>query len=383
MKKYDYIIIGAGCAGLSLLMRLMDDPGFPAKKVLLIDKEKKENNDRTWCFWEKEKGYFESIVHKSWNDLVVKSESATLSLDLNDYVYKMIRGIDFYGYCFRRIASSGNIEYMQWDVSEVNNLDGQITIITNCGILKAEAGFVFSSVFQAPVKNIRKHYLLQHFKGWLIKTPTEVNPQQALLMDFSVDQKDYPAAFAYVLPLSADRALVEYTVFSAGVLAQEEYDSELRKYIQHALEIQDYSIEHSEHGAIPMTNHRFPLYKNGIFYIGSAGGQTKPSTGYTFHFIQKQAMQLASIIKSGKKNIPGNAKTSSRFQLYDSILLNVLSREKMTGADIFMRLFQRVPAWLIFKFLDNETLLSEEIKILRAMPSRIFLPVAAREIINL
>lgn len=383
MKKYDYIIIGAGCAGLSLLMRLMDAPGFPAKKVLLIDKEKKEHNDRTWCFWEKENGYFESIVYKSWNDLVVKSKSATLSLDLTGYTYKMIRGIDFYEYCFKRITSCDNIEYMQRDVREVNNRDGHITIATNAGVLEAEACFVFSSIFQAPAKNSGKHYLLQHFKGWLIKTPTKMfSAQQASLMDFSVEQKNYPAAFAYVLPLSADRALVEYTIFSEEVLAQEGYDSELKKYIQHTSDIQDYSIEHSEYGVIPMTNHRFPSYKNGIFFIGTAGGQTKPSTGYTFRFIQKQAAQLASSIVNGNKNILAGNKLPFRFYLYDSILLNVLARKKMTGADIFMRLFQRVPAWLIFKFLDNETLLSEEIKILRAMPPRIFLPAAIREIVQ-
>ncbi|MBX3254796.1 MAG: hypothetical protein KF862_11700 [Chitinophagaceae bacterium] len=383
MKKYDYIIIGAGCAGLSLLMQFMNDPGFSVKKVLLIDKEKKENNDRTWCFWEKENGYFESIVYKRWTDLVVKNRSLRQSLDLNSYVYKMIRGIDFYEYCFKRIVSAGNIEYIQRDVLEINNRNGHITITTNSGVLEAEAGFVFSSVFQAPAKNSGKYYLLQHFKGWLIKTRTEIfNLQQALLMDFSVDQKNHPAAFAYMLPLSATEALVEYTVFSEAVLPQEEYDTALKEYIQNELGVQDYSITHTEFGVIPMTNHRFPLYKNGIFFIGTAGGQTKPSTGYTFRFIQKQAAQLASAIVNGSNNMAVSNKPPARFYLYDSILLNVLTRKKMTGSDIFMRLFQRVPAWLIFKFLDNETLPAEEIKILKAMPSRIFLPAATREIIK-
>ena len=44
-----------------------------------------------------------------------------------------------------------------------------------------------------------------------------------------------------------------------------------------------------EFGIIPMTNADFPFFKNGMYYIGTAGGQTKASTGYTFRFIQKQA----------------------------------------------------------------------------------------------
>jgi lycopene beta-cyclase len=32
-KHYDYIITGAGCAGLSLLMRMMEDPFFLRKNI--------------------------------------------------------------------------------------------------------------------------------------------------------------------------------------------------------------------------------------------------------------------------------------------------------------------------------------------------------------
>ena len=61
-KSYDYIILGAGCAGLSLLMRMIGSNQFNDKKILLIDKEQKNKNDRTWCFWEKDKGLFDPVV---------------------------------------------------------------------------------------------------------------------------------------------------------------------------------------------------------------------------------------------------------------------------------------------------------------------------------
>ena len=381
MKKYDYIIIGAGCAGLSLLMRLMDDPDFFAKKVLVIDKERKENNDRTWCFWERGKGYFESILHRTWNDVVIKSVENSLTLAMDAYRYKMIRGIDFYQYCFKRLLSAGNIDYRVEHVSDISNNNGLVTITTAAGSLEVNAGFVFSSVFAKPDIIQNKYYLLQHFKGWVITTKSDTfTPSRALLMDFSVDQKNYPAAFAYVLPLSATQALVEYTIFSEDVLAQEAYDSALEKYIRHNLNIEEYSVDHSEFGVIPMTNHQFPLYKNSVYYIGAAGGQTKPSTGYTFQFIQKQAAHLASVLTRGGNIKPVHALFSSRFYWYDSILLNVLSTKKMKGSDVFMRLFQRVPASLIFKFLDNETSFLEELKILRSMPAGKFLPAAIKEI---
>ena len=62
-KEYDYIIAGAGCAGLSLLMRMNGDPFFADKKILVVDAAGKNQNDRTWCFWEKEPDIFGAIRH--------------------------------------------------------------------------------------------------------------------------------------------------------------------------------------------------------------------------------------------------------------------------------------------------------------------------------
>jgi len=57
-KVYDYIIAGGGCAGLSLVMRMLKEPQLSTKKILIIDKDSKQLNDRTWCYWEKGEGFF-------------------------------------------------------------------------------------------------------------------------------------------------------------------------------------------------------------------------------------------------------------------------------------------------------------------------------------
>ena len=55
MNKYDYIIIGAGASGLLLADAMGNDSFFADKKILILDKEAKKTNDRTWCYWEKGK----------------------------------------------------------------------------------------------------------------------------------------------------------------------------------------------------------------------------------------------------------------------------------------------------------------------------------------
>ncbi|GAB3824620.1 hypothetical protein GCM10028895_33210 [Pontibacter rugosus] len=39
-QHYDYIIAGAGAAGLSLLCYLLEEPALRQKKILLLDREK-------------------------------------------------------------------------------------------------------------------------------------------------------------------------------------------------------------------------------------------------------------------------------------------------------------------------------------------------------
>ena len=50
MKYYDYIITGAGAAGLMLAFRLSKDSFFDRKSILIIDPIKRITEDRTWSF---------------------------------------------------------------------------------------------------------------------------------------------------------------------------------------------------------------------------------------------------------------------------------------------------------------------------------------------
>ena len=50
---YDYIIIGAGMAGLQLANAFIDDSHFKSKSILIIEPHQKNPTEKTWCFWEK------------------------------------------------------------------------------------------------------------------------------------------------------------------------------------------------------------------------------------------------------------------------------------------------------------------------------------------
>ncbi len=381
MKHYDYIIAGAGAAGLSLLTRLIKSNQFEGKKILLIDKDRKKGNDRTWCFWEKEEGFFERLIHKQWPQLIFHSKKASIPLQIDPYRYKMLRSQDLYEYCFALIELNPNVEVRYESIKKIETEAKIATVKTDRASYSAD--YVFNSIlFEKPKVNAHQHYLLQHFTGWFIETEKPCfDPQTATFMDFRVDQS-LGTTFVYVLPTSTTTALVEYTFFNETVAEDAQYENWLKDYIDQFLKIKHYKINETEFGVIPMTNYAFPKQNGRIINIGTAGGQTKASSGFTFQFIQKQTTKIVEQMILNGNPVVKPSFFSKRFNLYDSTLLNVLRHKKMEGIEIFHKIFAHVNHRSILRFLDNESNFADELKIMNSQPTILFMKAAFKELIS-
>ncbi|TMI64922.1 MAG: lycopene cyclase [Bacteroidetes bacterium] len=376
-QGYDYIISGAGCAGLSLLMYMIDSGKFSDKRILLVDREEKNKNDRTWCFWETSAGLFENCVYKRWDKMWFHDIGFSKLLDIQPYQYKMIRGIDFYKHCFAVINDQKKIDIVYGNVKGVTTEDGKAVLFINDE--KITADYIFNSIlFEKPVLKKNEHYLLQHFKGCVIETAVpSFNPSEATMMDFRVDQQD-GTTFVYVMPFTETKALVEYTLFTETLLKPPQYDEALKNYISEYLKIKDYSLLEEEFGVIPMTNHRFQGIDHCIINIGTAGGQTKASSGYTFMFIQKHSKAIVhQIIKTGQPEV---SVFSRRFHFYDSVLLEVLAGKKLSARNIFTPIIKKNKLQHLLRFMDNESSLSEDYKIISSLPTWTFLKAALKQL---
>lgn len=371
-KKYDYIIVGAGAAGLMLANAMIADDFFSGKSILLLDKDSKQTNDRTWCFWEKHEGQFDSIVHKKWNHIYFGGKQFSKRYAINPYTYKMIRGIDFYNSILQRIENSPNIIFKQAQVTDVTD-DGQNVKVST--LKESYVGKkVFNSIFNYEMATHQKKYpvLQQHFVGWFVKTQKPIfDTDQATYMDFSIAQKGN-TRFMYVLPTSAHEALIEYTLFSEDLLPKVEYEIALKDYLKKDFDCTDYEIAATEMGSIPMTCYDFQEHHSAnIRYIGTAGGWAKPSTGYTFASTARKIPVLLDYIKTGKPLHQLSFK--NRFWFYDLLFLDVLYKDNANGYHIFETLFKNRNPKLIFKFLDEQTSFWEDIKYISGCPKKPFI----------
>jgi len=366
--NFDYIILGGGAAGLSLAYRMAKDDFFSHKRICLIEKVEKQQNDRTWCFWEKEDGPFESIIDKRWDTLHFYSKTLEKSLDITPYQYKMISGLTFYRHTLPVIREASNITHIHAEVESMEEEKGGVRVHASGNTY--EAPIVFKSYLTLPEIDKSKHlYVDQHFKGFVISTSEDIfKPNEATFMDFRIPQEG-DTRFFYVLPQNERKALVEVAIFSNDLWDQDRYDKIVKDYIRDYLQIKNYTIEEEEFGVIPMTTYPFKKHNtHRIFHIGTGGGIVKPSSGYAFKRIQEHSDQVIECIKKDLPLSKSYDGLHGRFLLYDKTMLHAMLHNGVPGEKIFTKLFEKKKASSIFKFLNQKTNLAEEVNIFTAPP---------------
>ncbi len=350
MKDFDYIIIGGGCAGLSLAYELEVSKKLINKTLAIIEPRKEYRRDKTWSFWKVFDHNFDDCVIKSWNNFSINTNSNLNKLISEEFPYQSIDSGLFYKKINEKLSTNKNIQFFK-NINQVSTINS----------------FIFNSV---PEINPDGSKMWQHFQGVEIETNKDIFDDQIInLMDFNCEQRNN-VHFFYTLPFTKNRALIETTWLSnLEDKALMDYDWQLDNYIKNNLNIKNYRINFTEKGAIPLF---YPVIKNEKkkINIGSAGGMTRLSTGYTFLNIQEHSKFIRKNIDDIENKEIFNIKKKYRF--LDNIFLKVLKNNPEKMPNIFFKMFENSSNTVI-KFLSNKSNILEDINIIRKMPKRIFI----------
>ncbi|MFD2726192.1 lycopene cyclase family protein [Hyunsoonleella rubra] len=358
---FDYVIIGSGLAGLQLALKMASDSFFDDKTIALIDASKKNSNDKTWSFWETEPSQWNHILHQSWKQAKVITSKNEMEMNLSPYAYKTIRAIDFYKYAKSTLENHQNFQFLVDEVVYTHE-DSKVIVKTKKRSYTAE--HVFDSRIPVEFYNNNKSLNInQHFKGIVIKTEREVfDAKSFTMMDYRLKDGEQ-TSFTYVLPFSKHEALVEFTYFTEHIVETSVYDGFLQTYIKKYLKIDDYKIIESEQGNIPMSTFPFDKFNTEkITKIGTGGGWVKPSTGYSFKHTEKKVAKVLDNIKANKR--PSDSLFSKKYRFFDTVFLKVLKEENHKGEWIFNQFYSRNRPASMFRFLDEESSVKEELKIM-------------------
>ena len=350
MKEFDYVIKGAGCAGLSLAYELNQNQKLEKKTLAIVEPRQIYDRDKTWSFWKTINHNFDDCVIKNWSNFTVNIKGKMHHLKCDDTPYQTVNSGIFYKKIISNLKSNSNISFFK-DINEINT----------------ERSLVFNSV---PNKGEFKDRLWQHFFGVEIETPKDTFDDKIFnLMDFDCDQRN-SVHFYYTLPFSKNKALIETTWLSS--LNNEnimDYENQIKEYLEKKLKIKDYKIIFKEKGAIPLFK-QINSTKNNEINIGTAGGMTRLSTGYTFLNIQEHSKYIRENlekIKNKKKYTIGK-----KYHFLDEIFIRVLKDNPKLMPEIFFKMFE-VESKKVINFLSNKSNLLEDISVILKMPKIIFI----------
>lgn len=363
-RLLDAVILGGGAAGLGLARQLLRSPSLSFAVIEPPDGPSRPP-ERTWCYWARQPDPLEEAVGASWALLRVHGTDGTpVMVDLTPLRYRMLRSTRFEALVHDRMARTPGAYLVRATAGTVHPVPGAVEV--HCS---AHDGRTFTvrarrSFDSRPPRTVppARTLLWQHFRGWFVRTATgRFDPDVVDLMDFRVPQPAHGLAFGYVLPLGSDRALVEYTEFSRAPLAPDAYEAALRHYTRDVLGLGTLTVEGTEQGAIPMTDARFP-HRTGptTFRIGTAGGATRPSTGYTFAAAQRHGGAIATALREDR-DVP--APYGRRVRAMDAVMLRALDTGRVDGPAFFTRLFRTTPPARLLGFLDGITSLREDVGI--------------------
>ncbi len=350
MRDYDYIIIGGGCAGLSLAYELEINNKLNEKTLAIVEPRTNYKRDKTWSFWRVSPHNFEDCVIKSWKDFSINIPSKNNYINCANTPYQSIDSGLFYEKIINKIKRNKNIYFLK--------------TIDNLNLSKS---IMFNSI---PNIKYNKNDLWQHFGGVEIEVKTRIFDSEIMnLMDFNCDQKN-SVHFFYTLPYSEKKALIESTWLSSMMDETEKnYDEQLKNYIENNLNIKNYKILYKEIGKIPLFYPRI-INKENEISIGTAGGMTRLSTGYTFLNIQDHSKYICKNLESLNKLKKFEIK--KKYKYLDKIFLKVLSKHPRKMPEIFYNMFTANNEKVI-RFLSNKSNFIDDINIILKMPKIMFI----------
>lgn len=368
-NTYQYIIAGAGASGLSLAWHMVQSP-LKDNRILVIDADMTPRNNKTWCFWHKGKPPFHNLIHKKWNTAEVLFNNEEVSDKLKHYTYYCIKSGDYKRYILNELQNHDKVDIVEAPIEQIIGNEQTPSLKTHQSSYSAD--YIFQSCFVPPqFKSPKIQFpLIQSFLGYDIETQQSLfDSETFLLMDFD-ESYEGGLAFMYVLPWSKSNALLEYTIFDEQIKSNEFYQNKIELYLSNKFGLKriDYRISRTEYGEIPMQDLPFaPWYQPRVMNIGSSGGLTKPSTGYTFMRIQEHSKAIVEQLQQdGTPALP--YRSSFRYRAYDLWLLQIMYNNPGKALQVFQDLFTKNKIDDIFKFLDEQNTLKEDFKIMNSVP---------------
>ena len=363
----DVAVLGGGCAGLSLAMRLAGD----GPSVTVVEPRAAYDEDRTWSFWRTAADPFVDCVRASWDRWAVTAGGERVVRASPVLRYQTLSARAVYDRALAAIDAAADVELRLATTveAEPRPIPNGFAVTTSAGELRA--GVVVDT---RPFGGTPGYG--QYFVGHEVQLDAAAFDAATVeLMSFAVPRRDR-IDFVYVLPFARDRALIEATSFAPAPPPRAELDALLADAVAARAGGRSVDVVRREAGFIPMQpgNARRAAATGhpGWVRAGIPGGAARPATGYAFQRIQHQTDRLAAALRAGATPQPVTLDGPVARGM-DALFLKVLRRWPGLGPELFRQLFAHAPADRLERFLSGSTASQDRLAVVAALPPTPFL----------
>ncbi len=364
MNDFDYVIAGAGLAGLSLAKCLIDSS--PDKTLCLIEPRQNYQRDHVWCFWNNAPKSLSVPQKKSWQKWKVRYKGKTNLCSSKRYPYCAVLSEDYYESRISHLEKSPKVNlYFGENVTATEYGSGLVTVKTDQRILSSKV------LFDSRPPQTRGNEFKQDFYGLHIRLDKGVFDDSCVtLMDFSGEEVGGGFHFYYLLPFSPTEALVESVYIGLDNFSQEEHHRLVLKHLAQEFGVHTFEQLHIERGCIPMHAISLAQPNPRHYLLGMRAGLVRPSTGYAFAAIHRFSETLAHSLKQNE--LPSPPETlSKKARLLDTVLLTYLKQRPSDGPMLLNSLFAQVDPDIVVRFLCDNSSLADDSAIVSAMPKKL------------
>lgn len=364
----DVLVLGGGCAGLSLgaqLSRLGPD----APRTIILEPRETYSNDRTWSGWRDAPHLFSPCVSASWQRWRVAALGREVERGDITRCYETIPADAFYARAQRLIGATQHLSLRTGVTAGMCSADDSGAFVeTSHGRLRAQL-----VVDTRPPPPEPGAGLLQIFTGLEIETDRACfDPAVADLMLFDPPSRDH-VGFVYGLPFSPRHALIELTRFAASHQAaptQADLMACIAARVPGA-----FRVRRIETGTLAMRPGlpAAPMHPR-LITLGTLAGAARPATGYAFASIQAQAASLAACLGQGVGAALGwrPLPLPRWLRAMDRLFLRVLRLHPARGPGLLFSLFDQCPPPSLIRFLSGTGGLMDAARVACALPKLAF-----------
>jgi lycopene beta-cyclase len=355
---YDLALVGAGGAGMCLLLALHQQGLLSQRRVLVLEAAEKTNNDRTWCFWAKPNDPLVEAVNELLSNAWDQASMAGHQQALAPYHYYELRAGAFYAFV-KNLCSAYPL--LHWQSTSV--LDVEAVMTGGYYLHTPEQRYFSQQVADSRSQHPPRGNLVQSFVGWRVRSKQPANGGLQLMQFEQTDAKS--CEFWYILPGKNNECLVELTRFDRHLLVPQTAEPQIASWLQQHLG--DYALLETESGQLPMglmpkAEQRWSHH----IRLGMAAGVMRSSTGYAFSRMYRHATEIAKAV--GAQSALPAYRQHPRHRFYDAVFLNLLERQPALGRMLFARMYSRVAAPVLFRFLDEDSSLADEARVIASLP---------------